>query len=84
MLTNFKKSLEQMKVSFKLDTKSVKDSSKKLDMILSELKDKSLKEEIKQFNELESTIKLIEKLSILNEYKLNLFKDFSSFMIQKK
>ena len=73
-----------MKVSFKSDANSVKDSSKKLDMILSELKDKSLKEEIKQFNELESTIKLIEKLSILNEYKLNLFKDFSSYTTRKK
>jgi len=84
VLKDIKNSLEQMKVSFKSDAKSVKDSSKKLDMILSELKDKSLKEEIKQFNELESTIKLIEKLSILNEYKLNLFKDFSKYNTQKK
>ena len=84
MLTDIKNSLDQLKASFKSDANSVKDSSKKLDMILSELKDKSLKEEIKQFNELESTIKLIEKLSILNEYKLNLFKDFSAYNIQKK
>ena len=73
-----------MEASFKSDANSVKSSSKKLDMILSEFKSKSLKEEIKQFNELESTIKLIEKLSILNEYKLNLFKDFSSYQTQKK
>ena len=73
-----------MKVSFKSDAKNVKDSSKKLDMILSELKRKSLKEEIRDFNELESTVKLIERLSILNEYKLNLFKDFSSYITQKK
>ena len=73
-----------MKASFKSDAKNVKDSSKKLDMILSELKSKSLKEEIKQFNELESVVKLIERLSILNEYKLNLFKDFSSYKTLKK
>ena len=73
-----------MKASFKSDAKSVKDSSKKLDAILSELKSKSLKEEIRHLNELESTVKLIEKLSILNEYKLNLFKDFSSYITQKK
>ena len=73
-----------MKASFKSDAKSVKDSSKKLEMILSEIKNESLKEEIKQFNELESTVKLIEKLSILNEYKLNLFKDFSTYNTQKK
>ena len=73
-----------MEVSFKSDANSVKSSSKKLDMILSEFKSISLKEEIKQFNKLESTIKLIEKLSILNEYKLNLLKDFSSYTTQKK
>ena len=73
-----------MKASFQLDAKSVKDSSKKLDIILSELKSKSLKEEIKQFNDLESIVKLIEKLSILNEYKLNLFKGFSSYKTLKK
>ena len=73
-----------MKASFKSDAKSVKASSKKLDIILSELKNKSLKEEIKHFNELESTVELIEKLSILNEYKLNLFQEFSSYKAQKK
>ena len=73
-----------MKASFKSDAKSVKDSSKKLNIVLSELKNKSLKEELKQFDELDSTVKLIEKLSILNEYKLNLFKDFSSYNTQKK
>ena len=73
-----------MKASFKLDAKSVKDSSKELEIILGKLKNKSLKEEIKQFNEFESTLKLIEKLSILNEYKLNLFKDFSLYINQKK
>tara|TARA_B100000242_G_scaffold220594_1_gene161614 strand:+ start:916 stop:1170 length:255 start_codon:yes stop_codon:yes gene_type:complete len=84
VLKDIKNSLEHLKTSFKSDANSVKDSSKKLDMILSKLKSKSLKEEIKQFNELESTIKLIEKLSILNEYKLNLFKDFSSYTTRKK
>ena len=73
-----------MVASFKSDAKSVKDSSKKLDIILSKFKSKSLKEEIKQSNELESIVKLIEKLSILNEYKLNLFKDFSSYKTLKK
>ena len=84
MLTDIKNSLEQMKASFKSDAKSVKKSSKNLELILSELKNKSLKEETKQYNELESTLNLIERLSILNEYKLNLFKDFSSYKTQKK
>ena len=84
MLVDIKNSLEQMKASFKSDAKSVKDSSIKLEMILNKLKNKSLKEEIKQFSQIESTVKLIERLSILNEYKLNLLKDFSSYKTQKK
>ena len=84
VLTDIKNSLDQLEASFKSNASTVKDSSKKLDMILSELKSKSLKEEINQFNELESITRLIEKLSILNEYKLNLFKDFFSYTTQKK
>ncbi len=84
MLTDLKKSLEQMKVSFKSDANSVKDASKGLEIALSELKSNLLKKELKQSDELDSSVKLIEKLSILNEYKLNLFKDFSSYKFQKK
>ncbi len=73
-----------MKVSFKSDAKSVKDATNILKMELSKLKTQSLKEELKKFEELDSTVKLIEKLSILNEYKLNLFKDFSKYNTQKK
>ena len=73
-----------MKVSFKSDAKSVKDATNILKMELSKLKTQSLKEELKKFEELDSTVKLIEKLSILNEYKLNLFKDFSLYKTQKK
>ena len=84
VLTDIKNSLDQMQASFKSDAKNVIEASKKLELTLSELKNKSLNEEINQFNELESMVKLIEKLSILNEYKLNLFKDFSSYQSQKK
>ena len=73
-----------MKASFKSDAKSVIDSSKNLDIALTELKNKPLKDELNHLDELDSTIKLIEKLSILNEYKLSLFKDFSSYITQKK
>ena len=73
-----------MKASFKSDAKSVIDSANNLEIELSKLKAQSLKDELKQLDELNSTVKLIEKLSILNEYKLNLFKDFSTYTIQKK
>ena len=73
-----------MQASFKSDLKSVNDSSKNLEIAINELKNKSLKEELSKFDELDSTVKLIEKLSILNEYKLNMLKDFSSYKSQKK
>ena len=84
VLTDIKNTLKQLKAAFGSDAKSVKDCSKRLEITLSELKNSSLKEELRQFDEVDSTVKLIEKLSILNEYKLNLFKDFSSYVTQKK
>ena len=73
-----------MGASFKLDAKSVKYSSVHLEKTLNQLKEKVLDRKLDQFDDLDSIIKLIEKLSIVNEYKLNLFKDFSSYSIQKK
>ena len=84
MLKELTKSLEQMEASFKSDAKSVKECSNKLEMVLFELKNKLHKNELTNSNRLESTLKLLEKLSILNEYKLNLFKDFSLYNFQKK
>ena len=59
-----------MNASFKLDAKSVKQSTINLEKAVGELKNKSLEKEL---DHLDSTVKLIEKLSIINEYKLNIF-----------
>ena len=53
-----------MKASFKSDTKSVIDSANNLEIELSKLKAQSLKGELKQLDELNSTVKLIEKQPI--------------------
>ena len=73
-----------MERSFTSDAKSVLECSNKLELTLKDLKEKKLKKDLKQSDQLDNTIKLIEKLSILNEYKLNLFKDFSFYNLQKK
>tara|TARA_B100001029_G_C14707279_1_gene258108 strand:+ start:78 stop:332 length:255 start_codon:yes stop_codon:yes gene_type:complete len=78
------KSLEQMEASFKSGAEDVKNSANNLDEALCELKNKLLADEIDMTDQLEENIKLVEKLSILNEYKLNLFKDFSVYNLQKK
>ena len=83
MIKEFRNSLEQMNASFKLDAKSVKNSTMNLEKVLSKLKEKPL-QELNQVDHLDNTMKLLEKLSIINEYKLNLFKDFSLYHIQKK
>ena len=70
-----------MNASFKQDADSVKQSTINLEKVIGELKNKSLEKEL---DHLDSTVKLIEKLSIINEYKLNIFKDFSSYNIKKK
>ena len=57
---------------------------KSLNELIKDLREKTLKIGLKQSDQLDNTIKLIEKLSILNEYKLNLFKDFSFYNLQKK
>ena len=83
MIKEFRNSLEQMNASFKLDAKSVKNSTMNLEKVLSKLKEKPL-QELNQVDHLDNTMKLLEKLSIINEFKLNLFKDFSLYHIQKK
>lgn len=73
-----------MKVSFKSDANSVRVATHDFEIALSELKSNLLKKKLKQTDELDSSIKLIERLSILNDYKLNLLKDFYSYKSQKK
>ena len=84
MLKDIRKSLEHLESSFKSDAKNVKICSENLERALLDIKNKTLTEELPKFDQIEMTLRLIEKLSILNEYKLNLFKDFSTYNFQKK
>ena len=83
MIAEFTKSLEQLERSFKADPKSVISSSIELEKSLNSLKKISLKD-LSHSSHLGNTTKLIEKLSILNEYKLNLIKEFSLYNNKKK
>ena len=77
------KSLEQLEKAFKADPKSVVISSNELKTKIDNLKKKPLTK-LSNSSHLKNTTKLIEKLSILNEYKLNLIKEFSSYNNKKK
>ena len=82
MLDSFKKALEELEKSFKGNAKGVSDSTVRLNTKLNELKLEKLN--LSKYKELGSSLKLIERLSIQNEYKLNLLKEFSSIYYQKK
>ena len=72
-----------MHKSFMLDVASVKKSTADVIEDLNKIiENKSYK--IVKDNNFNKTIKLIEKLSIQNEFKLNLFKDFYNYHNNKK
>ena len=83
MIAEFTKSLEQLEEAFKADPKSVIFSSNELEKKMSSLQKTSFAD-LSNLSNLKNTTKLIEKLSILNEYKLNLIKDFSIYNNKKK
>ena len=83
MIVEFTKSLEKLEDSFKADPKSVISSSIELEKSLNSLKNISSKD-LSSTTHLANTTRLIEKLSILNEYKLNLIKEFSTYNNKKK
>ena len=83
MIAELTKSLEQLEKAFKADPKSVVISSNVLETNINNLKKKPLTK-LSNSIHLKNTTKLIEKLSILNEFKLNLIKEFSTYNNKKK
>ena len=83
MIAKFTKSLEQLEDAFKADAKSVIFSSNELEKNVTNLKNTSLTN-FSNSSDFKKTTKLIEKLSILNEYKLNLIKEFHTYNNKKK
>ena len=73
-----------MEASFKLDAKNVQKCSNNVNIALCELKNEQLAEDLSNSVQIRKATKLIEKLSIINEYKLNLFKEFSVYNHKKK
>ena len=73
----------QLEKAFKTDPKSVILSSNELEKNMNNLKKTSFKD-LSNSSHLKNTTKLIEKLSIINEHKLNLIKEFSTYNNKKK
>tara|TARA_A100001011_G_scaffold397873_1_gene500281 strand:- start:7460 stop:7711 length:252 start_codon:yes stop_codon:yes gene_type:complete len=83
VIVEFTKSLEHLEDSFKSDPKSVIASTIELENNLNNFKKAGLSN-LSHSSHLQNITKLIEKLSILNEYKLNLVKEFSVYNNKKK
>ena len=82
MIENLKLSLNNLEASFMAKASVVKENVELVEKELYEIK--KLNKTIKKTSKIEDTINLIEKLSIQNDFKLNLLKDFSSYISDKK
>ena len=82
MIENLKISLSNLEASFMTNVKDVQENVKLVDNELINLK--KLNKKIAKTDQIEDLINLIEKLSIQNDFKLNLVKDFSSYTANKK
>ena len=84
MLDNLYKSLNELEASFGKNSKNVLMNTKIVEEELDSVKPNFFKGDIKNNDLIENITVLIDKLSIQNEFKLNLLKDFSKHYIDKK
>ena len=82
MLSNFNSTLLDLELAFQGNIEQVVEKTGVLNKQLQALKDVK-KKSIEKTN-LTDMISLIEKLSIQNEYKLNLIKEFPDYIASKK
>ncbi|MEC8100190.1 MAG: hypothetical protein VX089_03145 [Pseudomonadota bacterium] len=83
MLETLDTSLQSLEKSFMLSYREVLSETNNLENVLNNFKDYSSKEEIKK-SKLIKIAKTLEKVSIKNEYKLNLLKEFPEYFSSLK
>ena len=83
MLANLKNSLENLEDSFKKNSSLVKKASLEIEKNLEEIKRSTNKNETNS-DALKDLLPLIEKLSIQNEFKLSVIKEFPQYILNKK
>ena len=77
-----KSSLKSLEYSFMLSSKEVLEDTKKLNAVLDNIDVNDARSKLSNSEVIEIT-KSIEKLSIKNEYKLNLISDFPEYFYNK-
>ena len=83
MLEAINSCLKNLESSYMLSFREVSEETKKLDNLLNDFKNNDIKEKLNKSEILRIT-KSIEDLSIKNEYKLNLIKDFPEYFSKIK
>ena len=82
MYETIKSSLKSLEYSFMLSSKEVLEDTKKLNAVLDNIDVNDARSKLSNSEVIEIT-KSIEKLSIKNEYKLNLISDFPEYFYNK-
>ncbi len=83
MLKTLDTSLQSLEKSFMLSYREVLSETNNLENVLNNFKDYSSKQEIKK-SKLIKIANALEKISIKNEYKLNLLKEFPEYFSSLK
>ena len=83
MLEAINSCLKNLENSYMLSFREVSEETKKLDSLLNDFKNKDTKEKLNK-SEILSITSSIEDLSIKNEYKLSLIKEFPEYFSKIK
>ncbi len=83
MLEAINSCLKSLENSYMLSFREVSEETKKLNNLLNDFKSKDIKEKLNK-SEILSITRSIEDLSIKNEYKLSLIKDFPEYISKIK
>ena len=82
MLHSLKESLNGLNLAFNTNTSAVIAATKKLESELNTIKTSS--DKISNTDNVTGVVNLIENLSIQNDYKLSILKEFPTYLLNKK
>ena len=83
MLSNLVTSLSDLEQAFKGPSNKVLSATEAFNIEIKKVTGEDIKKNLSK-NDIDSMIKTIEKLSIQNEFKINILKDFPKYIYDKK
>ena len=83
MLEAINSCLKNLENSYMLSFREVSEETKKLDILLNDFKNRDTREKLNK-SEILNITRIIEDLSIKNDYKLSLIKDFPEYFSKIK